>query len=63
VVSSSPATGDAAIKARISATGSFTSPAAFARQECTNPAGTTPPVRSLISRCARSAGTCWKTAR
>src|SRR5580704_11350291 len=39
--------GDAAIKARISATGSFTSPAAFARQECTNPADTTPPVRSL----------------
>src|SRR5487761_328677 len=57
VVSSNPATGEAAIRVRISATLSFTSP------ECTNPAETTPPVRSLMSCRARSTGTCWKTDR
>jgi hypothetical protein len=63
VVSSNPATGAAAISVRISRTASLTSPAALPRQECTNPADTTPPVRSAISACARSTGTCWKTDR
>ena len=38
VVSSNPATGAAAISVRISRTASLTSPAAFPRQEWTNPA-------------------------
>ena len=63
VVSSNPATGAAAIRVRISRVASATSPAAFPRQEWTNPADTTPPVRSAIRACARSTGTCWKTDR
>jgi len=63
VVSSNPATGAAVIRARISATTSFTSPAAFARQEWTNPSDTTAPVTSAISCRHRSTGTCWKTTR
>ena len=49
VVSSNPATGAAAIRARISRTASAASDAAFPRQEWTNPSDTTPPVRSAIS--------------
>ena len=63
VVSSNPATGAAAIRVRISRTASVTSPAAFPRQVWTNPADTTPPVRSTIRNCARSTGMCWKTDR
>ena len=63
VVSSNPATGAAAISVRISRTGSLTRPAALRRREWTNPADSTPPVRSAIRNCARSTGTCWKTDR
>ena len=49
VVSSNPAAWAAVISVLISLTTSATVPAAFARQECTNPAGTCAPVTSLIS--------------
>jgi hypothetical protein len=63
VVSSKPATGDAVIRARISATTSAARDAALARHEWMNPSDTTAPVTSAISRRHRSTGTCWKTTR
>ena len=63
VVSSNPATGAAVIRARISATTSLSSDAAFARHEWTNPSETRAPVTSAISSRHRSTGTCWKTTR
>jgi hypothetical protein len=46
VVSSNPATGEAAISFRISATVPAASDDAFLRHECTNPADTSAPVMS-----------------
>jgi hypothetical protein len=63
VVSSNPATGEAVIRARISATTSVARDAAFARHEWMNPSDTTAPVTSAISCRHRSTGTCWKTTR
>ena len=63
VVSSNPATGAAVIRARISATASAASDAAFARQEWMKPSETPAPLTSAISCRHRSTGTCWKTTR
>jgi hypothetical protein len=63
VISSKPATYAAVISVLISFTTSVSTSAALARQECTNPAGTSAPVTSAISRTHRSVGTCWNTTR
>ena len=58
MVSSNPATGEAVISARVSATTPLARDAAFARHERMNPSDTAAPVTPAISRRHRSTGTC-----